>query len=156
MPPTRKRLSRVEFLTAANPGQVLLDAVIELIFIEDYTALPSTHQIVRLALVYDNEVCNGGHLQYFHNQGVDLVEDLLSALTEIGAECQRAVFEEASQYVLSHPVKRARTLEEYSKRARQYEFKKQDDSYYQCRPEIGNELLPNYIQMHIDDFIEFE
>ena len=151
-----KKLSLNEFRSDPDPKQLVLDAVIQWIAGEDYIDLAPRQKVAQLVLIYDNEVCNGGHLQYFHNQGVDFVEELLLALEEIGAACQREVFEKAKQYVLSHPVKKARTLEEYSERARKHEFRRVDDSYYACRPEISDELLPTYIQSHLEDFIELE
>jgi hypothetical protein len=48
------------------------------------------------------------------------------------------------------------TLQEYSERAHENEFESFDTSYYACRPAIGDDLLPAYIEAHLGDFIEFD
>jgi len=156
MPKVLGKLCRAKVESAADQKLAVLNAVIKLVAGADYSDLTPAQKVAQLVLIYDNEVCNGGHLQYFHNQGMDHIEELFLALEEIGAGCQRAVLAKARHYALSHPVKRARTLQEYSERARRREFESFDSSYYGCDPAIGGDLLSAYIEAHLQEFIEFE
>jgi hypothetical protein len=150
------KLSRGSIESATNPKLAIFDRVAELIAAADYLDLTPRQRVAQLALIYDNEVCNGGHLQYFHNQGMDYVGELLLALEEVGATCQYEIFAQASRYALTHPVQPARTLEEYHERTAALEFQSYDRAYYDCRPELSEELLPAYIHAHLDEFIELE
>lgn len=156
MPKVLGKLNRAKIQLASDPRLAVLDEVIELVAGADYLNLTPHQKVAQLVLLYDNEVCNGGHLQYFHNQGADYVKELLWALKKIGAACQRENLERASQYALSHPVKRARTLQEYSEWAHKREFERYDSAYYACRPAICDDLLPACIEAHLGEFIEFE
>ena len=148
------KLSRARIESAADPESVIFDGVVELIAEADYLDLTPKQRVAQLVLFYDNEVCNGGHLQYFHNHGMDHVGELLLALEEVGATCQYEIFMKASRYASTHPVEPVRTLQEYQERALGREFEGLDSAYYDCHPDIGEELLPAYIQAHLDEFIE--
>lgn len=155
-PKHRAKLNRNDLQTASNRQLVILDAVIDLLAGNEREELSPKQQIAQLLLFYDNEVCNGGHLQYFHNQGVDCVELLLAALDEIGAECQRKILAEASRKVLSNPVEPVSCLQEYHERALEREYEDLDMAYYDCRPEIGNELLPAFVETYFEEFVRLE
>lgn len=136
--------------------EAIFDEVISLIFQKDPSELTSRQRKVGLLLIYDNEVNNGGHLQYFHNQGVDYVEEIFEGLEEIEAKCQKSILENAFEYAKKFPVTPVETFEEYQERALKGEFFQLDMLYYKCSPEIVNELLPQYVQKHLNEFVEIE
>lgn len=83
-----------------------------------------------LAYVYDAEVLNGGHLQYFHNRGTEEALATISALRSIGAETQAGLLEVSLQKTQDDPVNRVGSLEEYSRLASERSFRAEDSAYY--------------------------
>lgn len=148
------RLQRAEIDSAPDPKRAVAEAVFGLIFDRDEAELTPRQRVVRLALVYENEVDNGGHLQYFHNQGMADLAELRRALAEIGADGQREILEQAAQYAIQHPVDPADSLEGYHERATEQEFRGFDTAFYACRTRIGDDLLADYIQAHRAEFVE--
>ena len=96
-------------------------------------------------MFYDNEINNGGHLQYFHNEGMEQAEELLATLKELGAACQLGTLERALRIARENPVEQSGAVEDYFERAYEREFCEQDSSHYACRPDLGSELLPDYL-----------
>jgi hypothetical protein len=155
-PMERIRLSRAELAAAADPKWAAARPVYDCLARRRYDELAPRQRVAQLALFYSNEIGNGGHLQYFHNQGIGRADDLLAALDEIGAAPQREIFAAALEYAREHPVEPADSLQDYSDRAYEREFWDLDNAFYACRPEIGGQLLPDYIHAHLGDFIELE
>ena len=119
-----------------------------------YEELSPPQRKAQLVLFYGNEINNGGHLQYFHNQGMDRSDELLAALGEMGATEQQALFEEALAYARQYPVEPADSLDEYSDWAHEQEFRDWDDAFYALTPELGDGALPDYIIANLHDFAE--
>lgn len=149
-------LSRSALDASADPKWALVDAVYDFLARTDRRDLSPVQQVAQLALFYDNEVNNGGHLQYFHNVGIGEAEALIRALDAVGAACQREIFERALALARENPVEQADSLEDYSERAYEREFWDHDTAYYKCRPELGNELLADYVQANVAEFVDFE
>ena len=126
----------------------------DLLAMHRYEDLSPPQRKAQLALFYSNEINNGGHLQYFHNQGVGRAEELLAALGEMGATTQQAIFAEALAYARQYPVEHADSLDEYSDWAHEQEFRDWDDAFYALAPDLGDGPLPDYIIAHLDDFAE--
>ena len=149
------KLNRAEVEAAADKW-ALLNPVYHFLPDQPWEDLSPRQRVALLVQIYSGEVDNGGHLQYFHNQGVDQADDLLAALAEMGATAQREIFVKALAIARERPVELAESLEDYAERAYEREFYDLDRAYYACRPELGSELLPDYIRAHIDDFVEFD
>ena len=150
------KLSRAELAAASDPKMALAEAVFDFLARRRYEDLSPRQRAAQLALFYSNEVNNGGHLQYFHNQGLDRADDLFAALDEIGAAGNREIFANALQHAREHPVEQADSLQDYAERAYEREYDDLDDAFYACRPELGNDLLPAYVHAHLADFVELE
>lgn len=150
------RLSRAAVDGAANRERAIAYGVYDFLASTDYRELTRRQRVAQLCLFYSNEVDNGGHLQYFHNVGMRRGFALMRALRKIGAEEQRAIFVRAYSYAIRHPVERAESLEDYSERAYEQEFRAEDDEFYACRPDIGGELLPAYVLANLGEFAESE
>jgi len=136
--------------------EAIFNEVVSLIFQKNESELTDKQKKFANLLIYDNEVNNGGHLQYFHNQGTENVEELSKSLEEIGAKCQKEILGKAFEYAKNFPVNPVKTLKEYYERAIENEFIDLDMLYYNCSPEIGNDLLPQYLQNHLNEFVEIE
>jgi len=97
-----------------------------------------------LAYVYDAEVLNGGHLQYFHNRGTEAVPVTLVALHEIGAHEHAAILADCWSQVRQDPVSRVSSLEQYSSLAAERSFSAEDSAYFQVKPEVLSLLESHY------------
>ena len=146
-------LSRAEVDAARDRTWAIVRPVYDLLARYRHEDLSPRQQQAQLVLFYSNEIFNGGHLQHFHNQGMEHAGELLSALSEMGAAEHRANFAEALAYARQYPVEHAESIEEYSDWAYEQEFREWDDAHY-ALPELGNELLPRYILANLSDFVE--
>jgi len=150
------KLSRAEIEAAADRRGKMFDLVLDLLMEREPGSLTKRQLTVWRLVSYDNEVSNGGHLQYFHNQERADTEALPAALAEVGAFAQRDLFGRASAFEAEHPVERAESLVEYHARAVEQEFWELDKAYYALRPELGSDLLPAYVEAHLGDFVELD
>ena len=130
------------------------NAFVNLIAKEKYEDLDEIQQVAHLCFWYDSEVQNGGHMQFFENRGIRLLNETLAALRSLGGECQRGILEQAGGLVLARPGKsEINTVEDYVAVARSGEFAAFDTAYYACKPTIET-LLGDYFDRHRDDFIQ--
>ena len=118
----------------------------------DYDSLSPPQKQAQLVLFYSNEIFNGGHLQYFHNHGLARADALLAALAALGAAGHRAIFAEALAYARAHPVEQVNSLEDYSERASEQEFRRWDDLYYAIEPDLCQGPLDDFVLANLGDF----
>ena len=105
-----------------------------------------------LAHQYDVQVSNGGHLQYFHNCGMEGVGATLSVLAQIGARTQAVALAQCWDLAKSTPVHNVSSLEEYSALADERSFDEQDDMYFGASPPIQT-LLEAYFESLIAESV---
>lgn len=103
----KARLSRSAIEASADPKWAVVGAVYDFLARTPYRDLSPPQRTAQLALFYDNEINNGGHLQYFHNVGVERAGELIEALDAIGAAGQRRLFERALALARANPVEQA-------------------------------------------------
>lgn len=65
-----RKLSRA--MLSQKPYEVW-NAFVDLLAMENYTDLDEVQRAAHLCFWYDSEVQNGGHLQYFANRGIMLL-----------------------------------------------------------------------------------
>ena len=131
------------------------NAFVNLVAMEKYEALNEIQKAAHLCFWYEHEVQNGGHLQYFENEGTLLVKQTLAALSAVGADFQRKVLEQAAEVFLRRPRETIETVEEYVDTALEGQFNSFDSAYYACRPEMPD-LLRDYLAKHQDQFVRVE
>ena len=105
------------------------------------------------AFLYENEVQNGGHLQYFENHGRERGQNAVQALGRLGLTCHQKVLQEAIETWGSEKRKPVETAEDYSEIALQGEFDHSDGAYHACAPDM-QEHLERILATHFDEFIE--
>jgi hypothetical protein len=121
--------------------------------------LNDVQMAAQLPWIYDAEVMNGGHLQYFENQYKTLQKKLnilvmatIDALKIIGAKKQAEILKQASERYFSltrqHPV----SVEVSCKDELEGEFEDLDTVFYDCEPDISH-YLEEYLKKHTADFI---
>ncbi len=152
----RVKIKRKDLENAQNRAEFLLDSAIDLICLNEYEDLSHNQQKAQLLLFYDNEVCNGGHLQYFHNQGTSKNLELNYALKEIGADCQQKIFASACERIKANPIQQVNSLEQYHELSIEQDFEDLDMAYYKCESQIGFKLLPLFVETHFEDFVIIE
>ena len=88
---------RRRVIAAAAQAQPFLiwNAFIDLVASEEYSALEPSQRPAHLAFWYESEVQNGGHDQYFGNQGTERVGETVAALRGLGLGDQAALLEQA-------------------------------------------------------------
>ncbi|MAE61695.1 MAG: hypothetical protein CMJ49_10115 [Planctomycetaceae bacterium] len=101
---------------------------------------------------YQAEVFNGGHLQYFHNVGVDHVQLIIETLDAMGAREFTSILRRCWEKAKQEPVRRVRSLEEYSELAGEGTFDNEDEAYYALSPELPD-LMEEYYASHVADWV---
>ena len=101
------------------------------------------------AFLYESQVQNGGHLQYFENATIDQLKATTISLQLLGASCQHEVLQEAQRAYFGKPRKRPETAQEYVALALEGEFDEYDMRFHACSPNLI-EVLQAYLETHHD------
>jgi hypothetical protein len=117
--------------------------------------LTETQQHAHFASWYDSELQNGGHLQYFENQGITNLNAALRGLEALEATSQRDILAQAENRWLGVQRRKILTVAEYVAKAREAEFDDLDLAYYRCKPDM-TKLLEQYLAAHFAEFIELQ
>lgn len=146
----RRVVSRDEL--AVNP-HLLWNSFVNLLAMEVYDDLTAEQRAAHLVFLYESEVQNGGHLQFFENHGTGLLDETISALGALGApEHQKLPRYAGDQYTArQRPV--ITTAEEYSEVALEDEFGEFDRSFDKARPPLTT-CLEIHLLRHTSTFIE--
>jgi len=147
-------LRKVSLAALQKEPYLKWNAFVDLIAVEEYEDLSDIQRTAHLAFQYDSEVLNGGHLQYFENAGLDLIDQTLTALEAIGARSHANVLRQAVVQFNSKRRVQISTAEEFAHISQSGEFDSFDQAYHKCRPEM-NELLSRFLDSHTSDFVEF-
>src|SRR5207249_10029592 len=102
-----------------------------------------------IIFLYESEVQNGGHLQYFDNHGSKRARLTAGSLGRLGAFCQQQILVNALELWDSVPRPQIKTAEEYSEIATVSDFHRFDHAYHQCRPSI-QEHLKHLLMNHFE------
>src|SRR5215831_19855305 len=70
---------------AVEQPYLIWNLFLEVIGTHGYTDLSPEQRPAHLVALYEGEVQNGGHLQYFENQKCAYLEETISALGQLGA-----------------------------------------------------------------------
>lgn len=129
------------------------NAFVSILARESYSDLDEVQRVAHLCFWYDSEVQNGGHLQYFENRGMSLINETLVALDELEAKCQRDALEAAIRCYCGKTRDPIESVEDYVSAAREGEFADFDSRYYACNPDM-QKLLADYFEKNRDHFVD--
>jgi len=101
----------------------------------DLTQIPA-----HLVFVYESEVQNGGHLQYFENQGTKALDVTAEALKILGAPCHRHILQEAAILYMAGERNPPETADDYVELALEGQFDEFDRRFHACEPSLVNRL----------------
>ena len=141
---------RVDASTASLEPHVVWNAFVDLIATENYTALSPLQRKAHLVFWYESEVQNGGHGQYFENQGRDRLRETVDALRDLGLACQASVL--------------ARAVERFSGADPQADWldalpegfvEQLDQAFSACSPDVTTALAA-HLEAHKAEYIEVE
>ena len=132
---------RVDAAEARAHPNLIWNAFIDVLACEDYSALKPSQRSAHLVFWYESEVQNGGHDQYFGNQGTERVGETVAALRELGLGCQAAVLEAAVA---------ALKESDYVQKLAQA-----DNAFHACRPNVV-EALKTHLAAATELYVELE
>ena len=118
----------------------------------DYEELEARQRPAHLVFVYESEVQNGGHLQYFENAGTSRIQETVDALKLLDATCQALVLKEAAEVYAVPSREHPKTVEEYVAAALEEEFSSYDERFHECSPSLI-ECLQTHLHLHQDWFV---
>jgi hypothetical protein len=144
-----RRLTKQE--VEASPYRIWNEYV--QIIISDYDDLASAQRPAHLVFRYENEVQNGGHLQFFENGGTERLQETIVALGVLRAHCQQAVLSEAGQLYLGRARSHPQSIEEFLATALEGEFSQFDSHFHECSTPLQTRL-EQYLNHNQDHFIQ--
>jgi len=136
---------------AKEPDRIW-NAYVDILATEKYEILSPIQRPAFLVFRYESEVQNGGHFQFFANQGTEYVVETVDALRQLGAICQMDILREANELFVSKPRQEIETIDEFCKNALEGEFSSLDTRFYACSPSL-QECLESYLNKHISSFV---
>ena len=83
----------------SNDPYSIWNAFVEILATEEYEELTEVQKTAQLVFLYDAEVQNGGHLQYFLNSAGQRASETVEALSLLKLNCQKAVLSGAISLV---------------------------------------------------------
>jgi hypothetical protein len=129
---------------------------IHILALFNYTDLTATQQVAHLVFWYEQEVQNGGHLQYFENQrtlGQLRIEETVQALNAVGAGEHAQVLADAAGQLRSRTREPIRTAQEFVGQGLAREFDEYDRRFHAC-PTCLVDYLKQYLDANFGDFVE--
>lgn len=120
-----------------------------------YEDLSSEQRPAHLVFLYESEVQNGGHLQFFENHGTERLGETLDALAQFGAHCQRSILAGAGDVFESRDRVPIISAADYVLAAREDEFGAFDKQFYECAPPLI-ERLGDYLKQNESQFVQIE
>jgi hypothetical protein len=144
-----RRLTKAELTKGPD---VIWNSFVEIVF-DDPSELTDEQIPAHLVFLYESEVQNGGHLQYFENHGSPSVDLTIKALQLMGGACQAKVLAEARARYESAERKHPETAHEYVSLALEEEFEDLDSQFGACEPSL-EELLEKHLKENLGLYIE--
>lgn len=131
---------------------MLWNSFVDLLANEEYDDLTTIQQFASSLFWYDSEVQNGGHLQYFLNQGVEHVKETLKALKFVGNSDFYKLLENALSKYNSLDLSDIDDPEDYIEEALEDFFGEIDEDYHTIGPTIQS-ILEEYLETNKNEFV---
>lgn len=147
----KRTISKSELL---SKEYLIWNAFIDLVTMEDEDDLTSIQKNGQRAFVYDSEIQNGGHLQYFENLRLKHYDEIIGSLISMNAPIQADILKRAALIFQSIDRPVIENKYQYSEIALEGEFDKLDGEYYKASPTL-TELMEEYLNNNTNEFIEF-
>ncbi len=125
---------------------------IDILANENMEDLSEIQKVAQLSFLYDSEIQNGGHLQYFENHSEENYQIVIESLKKIGAISQARTLEKAVNLLNSLSRRPIESKLSFVERALEGEYDDLDSEYYETEPTI-NDYLEKYLNKNIKEFI---
>jgi hypothetical protein len=143
-------------ITEPSPGldlkATIWNGFVELLALSNPEELTPEQKQAQLVFWYDSEVMNGGHLQYFLNQGPAKARDAIAALQSLSANEHARLLTEALQVWTSISRENPASVDEYVDLALEGEFDRFDRESWSLRP--LQEVLEECLRANQDLFVD--
>jgi Domain of unknown function (DUF4375) len=102
---------------------------------------------------YYNEVMNGGHFQFYENNGLDYAARVLRALEAFDLQDFHSILSAAKRKASSRDWGKIEDVEEFVRAAGEELFITEDDLFYELEPDLL-QRLQDYALAHKDEFFQ--
>jgi hypothetical protein len=126
---------------------LIWDAYVDLVCMEEYEDLTEIQQIGKALFWYENEVMNGGHMQFLINRGIDELDLTIKALKFVSHNEFIQLLENAKSIYSKLDFSNIVDKESYVEMALEDYFDECDEKFYQIHPSLYSmqlELLLDY------------
>ncbi len=89
-----------------------------------------------LCFTYYGEVMNGGHFQFFENNGVEYARDVLHSLHGLGIVVVAEILEDALRVAAARQWQVIESVEEFVESSLEGLFERHDDDFYSLKPDL--------------------
>jgi hypothetical protein len=146
---------QVSRTAAASDPDLLWNAYVKLCFWYDPDYTPA-QQAASQAMLYDAELQNGGHFQYFENHGLAVAREAVLALDRLGARRQKETLEGAirKHEQVNPKEKRVESVADFSEVALKGHYDEFDRAYSNLSPPL-EEYLKAWLDSNLHEFIEW-
>jgi hypothetical protein len=147
-----RRVSRHQL---GDDPYIVWNEYVSLLAHADLQDLTEVQRAAYLVFWYEQEVQNGGHLQYFENRGTAESSETISALGRLGATCQADVLSRAAARYSGKPRPKIESVDEYIDVALEGEFDDLDQAFHACQSSLV-EALEKYLAGNQREFVLME
>jgi len=145
------KVSRKEF---EEFNGIRWNAMNDICSLSDIKDLTPVQRVAYLAYWYMSEVENGGHFQYFANEGHFDHDEVARALTTIGATEEATILNDALKKVRLSPIEQPQTAEQYLADEEVANLSHYDVAFAECKRSVF-QCLEDYLNKHETEFIEW-
>ena len=131
------------------------NSFVDLLCMEDFEELSDIQKTASSIFWYNNEVENGGHMQYFLNLGIDHARQTADALKRVKKNDRARLLEIAIKKYNSINLEGIEDVEDYIEKALEDHFGECDTKFYDDENELI-ETLQKYLDEFENEFIEIK
>lgn len=133
---------------------LIWNAYVDLVCMEEYEDLSEIQKVGKALFWYENEVMNGGHMQFILNRGIDELELTIKALKFGYHNGFIELLEKAKEIYSELDFSKVIDKESYIEMALEDHFDYCDEKFYQIEPSLYALQLGLLLDFQ-DEFVEF-
>jgi hypothetical protein len=119
---------------------IFWNSLIDAIAFEQDETRPPLQQHCHLCFRYYSEIMNGGHFQFFENNGFQYGQDVLRSLHDLGLTEVASILNDALAVAAKRQWQVIETVEQFVEGSLEQSFEKQDDDFYALSPDLHQRL----------------
>ena len=115
---------------------LIWNAYVDLVCMEEYEDLTEIQQVGKALMMYENEVMNGGHMQFLLNHGIEELHLTIKALQFVAHNEFIQLLEAANEIYQKLDFSKIEDKESYIEMALEAHFEQCDEKFYQIEPSL--------------------